>query len=224
MRSLSVEEARAFYDRFGVKQDQQLFYEGPALATLVANACLAEARSVFEYGCGTGRFAQELLEHHLQEGCRYLGVDISSTMVRLAAKRLIGYAGRASVVLSSGEATVAVPDSSIDRFISTYVLDLLPEPTSQRVIAEAHRVLSADGLLCLVGVTHGVTPLSRLVMSIWLRLFAWKPSLVGGCRPTRLVDLLLAGQWQVVSHNTVVAWGVASEVVIAKPIRAEYAA
>ena len=205
MRNLSVEEARVFYDRFGAKQDQQLFYEGPALATLVANAGFAEAQSLFEYGCGTGRFAQELLEHYLPEGCRYLGVDISSTMVRLA----------------SGEATVAVPDSSIDRFISTYVLDLLPESTAQGVIAEAHRVLSADGLLCIAGITHGVTPLSKLVMSIWLRLFAWKPSLVGGCRPTRLVDLLPAGRWQVLTHKTVVAWSVASEVVIAKPIRAD---
>ena len=90
MRNLSVEEARVFYDRFGAKQDQQLFYEGPALATLVANAGFAEAQSLFEYGCGTGRFAHELLEHYLPEGCRYLGVDISSTMVRLASERLFG--------------------------------------------------------------------------------------------------------------------------------------
>lgn len=94
MRSFSVAEARAFYDRFGAKQDRQLFYEGPALATLVANARLGEARSVFEYGCGTGRFAQELLEHYLPNECVYVGVDISSTMVRLAAERLVGHAGR----------------------------------------------------------------------------------------------------------------------------------
>jgi hypothetical protein len=103
-------------------------------------------------------------------------------------------------------------------------LDLLPEPAAQRVIAEAYRVLSADGLLCLAGITYGATPLSRLVMSIWLRLFAWKPSLVGGCRPTRLADLLPVGQWRVLSHKTVVAWSIASEVVIAKPVRAEHAA
>jgi SAM-dependent methyltransferase len=222
MRSLTTEEARTFYDRFGAKQDKQLFYEGPALGSLVANACLGDAQSVFEYGCGTGRFAQELLEHYLPESCRYLGVDISSTMVRLAEERIFAYPGRASVVLSSGEATVAVPDASIDRFISTYVLDLLPEPTARRVIAEAHRALSADGLLCLAGITHGVSPLSRLAMSIWQRLFALNPLFVGGCRPTRLVDLVPASQWQVLRHKTVIAWSIASEVVIAKPASTEH--
>jgi hypothetical protein len=56
MRMLSHEEARAFYDWFGARQDSQRFYEDPALCDLLGHADFGEARSVFEFGCGTGRF------------------------------------------------------------------------------------------------------------------------------------------------------------------------
>ena len=56
--------ARAFYDRFGKKQDCQSFYEDPALDELIAHASFEDARSVFEFGCGTGKFAARILENH----------------------------------------------------------------------------------------------------------------------------------------------------------------
>ena len=43
---LSHKEARAFYDRFGAKQDLQSFYEDPAVERLIAHADFANASAV----------------------------------------------------------------------------------------------------------------------------------------------------------------------------------
>ncbi len=217
MRTLTPDEARTFYDRFGTKQDRQAFYEAAALEALVANSDFGTARSVLEFGCGTGRFAREILERRLPPTARYLGVDLSSTMVRLASERLSPFADRASVLPASGDPVLPATDGSIDRFVSTYVLDLLPEAGVRRVLGEARRVLRPGGLLCLAGIAPGTTPLSRFVMGTWRRIFDVNPAWVGGCRPTRLTEYVLPEQWDIRFRSVVVAWGVASEVLVAAP-------
>ena len=44
----------------GAKSDTQCFYEQPALTDLVAHLELAGAEKVIEFGCGTGRLAEEV--------------------------------------------------------------------------------------------------------------------------------------------------------------------
>lgn len=216
MRTLEVEEARAFYDRFGSKQDRQSFYEAPALETLVARCALAQAHAVFELGCGTGRLAEMLLREHLPADACYLGVDISSTMITLASQRLAPFASRARVRQVEGEPRFPLEDASVDRVISTYVLDLMPEPAIRQALCEARRVLAPGGLLCLAGITNGTSAASRAVMGAWQWLFARKPSWLGGCRPLALEGFLSNG-WEIRFLRTIVACGIASEVVIASP-------
>ncbi|MEE8247987.1 MAG: class I SAM-dependent methyltransferase [Alphaproteobacteria bacterium] len=86
--TLPHHQIRAIYDRIGARQDWQGFYEGPATADLVAHLVLAEAHAVLEFGCGTGALAAALLSDHLSERCRYLALDSSPVMARLAAARL----------------------------------------------------------------------------------------------------------------------------------------
>jgi ubiquinone/menaquinone biosynthesis C-methylase UbiE len=217
VRTLTHEEAKAFYDKFGHKQDQQGFYEEPALEVLIARASLGDARSVVEFGCGTGRLALELLQHNLPEDARYLGTDISSTMVNIASDRLTPFASRAKVLQTQGEPKLPMPATSADRVVSAYVFDLLSDAEREELLAEVRRVLKVDGLLCLCGITQGTTLVSRAVMSGWNWIYARSPRLVGGCRPTRAAKLLQAVGWQIRHHQVVVAWGVASEVVIASP-------
>jgi len=219
MRTLTLEEAKAYYDSFGVKQDSQIFYEGPAIKKLLANSHFDQASSVFEFGCGTGRFAQEMINEYLPQDAIYQGIDVSATMIQLAKERLKFFGPRAMLTLSSTKVDVPLGDNSIDHFVSTYVLDLLPAVASQKVLEEAHRVLQADGLLCLVSITQGNIFLSRIVMDIWQWIFSRNPSIVGGCRPIQLTELLPAAQWQIRYQTVVVAWGIASEVLIAAPIK-----
>lgn len=221
MQHLTSSEAKVFYDRFGSKQDSQSFYESTALDQLVASSSFASAQSVFEFGCGTGRFAFDLLKHHLPASAVYRGVDISSTMVGLASARLAPYGERATVSLASGEVALGIEERSVDRLVSTYVLDLLPGSAVQQFLAEAKRVLRPDGLLCLVGITYGTTSLSRIIMNIWQRLFTRNPSWVGGCRPTLLAEQLPSAEWKVHFRTVAISWGIASEIVVASPLRAQ---
>ena len=219
MQTLTLEEARAYYDNFGAKQDSQTFYEGPAIKKLIAKGHFDRADSVFEFGCGTGRFAQELIRDYLPPDAIYSGTDVSPVMIQLATERLNSFGPRAMVTLSSANVDIPIGDDSIDRFVSTYVLDLLPQTDAQKVLEEAHRVLQVDGLLCLVSITPGRTFISRIVMDIWQWIFSRKPSMVGGCRPTQLTEFLPATQWQIRYRTVVIAWCIASEVVIAAPIK-----
>ncbi len=213
---LSQEEARAFYDRFGAKQDWQRLYEGRAVQRLLAQGHFAQAEAVFEFGCGTGAFARGLLANYLPPEATYLGCDLSTTMVRLSRARLAPFGGRAQVCLTDGSVHLPAAGATVDRFIANYVLDLLPADEITALLAEAHRLLKPGGLACLVSLGHGVTPLSRLVAALWAWVHAQRPGLVGGCRPLALGDFITAEMWQVRYQETVVALGVPSEVVVAR--------
>jgi ubiquinone/menaquinone biosynthesis C-methylase UbiE len=212
---LTPSEARVFYDRFGKKQDAQSFYEDPALDDLVAHARFAEAARVFEFGCGTGRFAARLLASDLPVSATYLGCDLSVTMMNLATERLAPYAGRARVFQADGTTRLSLADKSVDRVISTYVLDLLSDADIREVLREAHRVLIVGGKLCLVSLTTGTTLPSRVVSTLWTWTFRLRPSWVGGCRPIRLERFLNPGCWELEHEKVVSAFGVASEVSVA---------
>jgi len=82
-------------------------------------------------------------------------------------------------------------------------------------LSEARRVLGPGGLLCATGLTTGERGLARFVSRAWKGVWARWPALVGGCRPIRLVDALDSSQWVVSYQRTVVAWGIASEILIA---------
>ena len=214
---LTRQQARDFYDRFGRRQDRQAFYEQAAIDRLLELGEFESAEAVVEFGCGTGRFAQTLVEKHLSGSATYIGFDLSETMVQLTRKRLVPAGSRASVVRTDGRPRVPLPPTSCDRFISTYVLDLLSNQDISRTLAQAWKVLRPDGLLCLTGLTYGTTFVSRWVVACWLAIHSLRPSLVGGCRPISLTDFLGPASWKVLYSTTVVSWGVPSEILIAKP-------
>lgn len=213
---LTREEVRAFYDRFGALQDRQAFYEDIATRDLVAHANFEQARTVFEFGCGTGRFAADLLSHRLAENSSYMGSDLSATMVGIARQRLAQFGARAQVQLTDGTLHLAPSDATFDRFVSNYVLDLLPSNDIVLLLAEAHRVLAPDGRLCLVSGTHGVTAVSRFVSAAWAHLHRLRPALVGGCRPIELLDFLDERHWKVEYRNVVTGFGIPSEVLVGR--------
>lgn len=215
-RTLSRQQARAFYDRFGKKQDSQSFYEDIATKALIGKCEFDRARAVFEFGCGTGRFAQRLLERHLPSNARYVGVDISETMVALAKKRLVRFGHRAEVHRINGSPQIDVETGAFDRFVSTYVFDLLEFEDMRTVLGEAWRILSDGGLLGLASLTHGFTFVSRAVESIWTLIYAIRPALVGGCRPIRLSELVAEPNWRILYNDKFSGYGVPSEVLVTK--------
>jgi ubiquinone/menaquinone biosynthesis C-methylase UbiE len=215
MAGLSKEEARRFYDWLGVAQNTQAFYEDPVIADLVAHASFETARAVFEFGCGTGRLAAHLLADVLPCDCLYRAIDISPKMVQLAKQRLKPWGGRATVEVSFGAMHLPCSDARFDRFVATYVLDLLAPEDIRRLLPETGRVLVPGGLICLVSLTFGATPASRVVTRLWQAAYALAPRLVGGCRPIELRGLLSSDGWDVRYSNVVTAFGVSSEIAVA---------
>jgi len=213
-RRFGPDEAKRFYDHFGSLQDAQV-YERAALNRLVTASDFEHASAVFELGCGTGRLAAQLLEGHLPEAARYVGVDISSTMIGIATRRLARWGKRATVSQVDGTGGLPSADGSFDRFVATYVLDLLPDAAIANVLQEARRLLMGDGKLCVITSTEGTGPISHLVSAAWMRLYKINPSLVGGCRSLQRRSWLDERDWSVEHAEVVTSWGIASEVVVA---------
>lgn len=217
-RGLTKEQTIAFYDRFGAKQDRQGFYEDIALAELIQHGRFEHATRVVEFGCGTGRFALKLLADHLPPQATYWGCDVSSTMLALTAQRLLPFGERAEIWKSAGEGRLLIPDASADRFISTYVFDILAFDEIHSTIAEARRILAPDGLLCLVSLTNGEQGFSKLATALWKMVYALKPSLVGGCRPIELQPFLAEADWEILHRGVAVECGISSEVTVGRRI------
>jgi SAM-dependent methyltransferase len=207
---------RGYYDRIGRGQDTQRFYEDPATDRLLELGEFETARAVVELGCGTGRYARTLLREHLSSAATYRGFELSERMTAIAATRLRNWADRASAVRIAGQPPLPVADGAADRFLANYVLDLMTPADARRWLAEANRILGADGLLGLVSITPGSGRLSRLVSDTWTRIWRRRPMLVGGCRPIELLDLLEEHDWMVVHREVATAWAVSSEVLVAR--------
>jgi ubiquinone/menaquinone biosynthesis C-methylase UbiE len=212
---LTHQQAISFYNHLGAKQDWQAFFEAPAIHEMITHASFETAQAVFEFGCGTGAFAEQVLAHHLSGEARYLAVDSSATMVRLARSRLDRFGARVMVRRTDGSLQCAADSGSFDRFVSTYVLDLLSASDIAHLLSEAHRLLATNGRVCLVSLTHGSTRLSRLVTGTWTHLHALSPWLVGGCRPLELRDCLPGTGFHPDAMQVVTRFGIPSEVVVA---------
>lgn len=215
--SLSYEQAREFYDSFGSWQDHQI-YERSAIKALIEKSRFATAHDIFEFGCGTGALAAQLLSDHLPDDARYEGVDVSSTMISLSEQRLVSFGQRARVNQTDGSVQLRREDASCDRFISCYVFDLLSESDAESLLEDARRILVPGGLICLISLTYGRTAFSRLVESTWSFLYRRKPTLVGGCRPISLSRLVRTADWQNIDLSVVTTLGICSEVLVARKV------
>ena len=216
MRTLSHTEARRVYDFVGRKLDSQAFYEDRAADELIRFGEFSSAQSVFEFGCGTGRFAARLLADHLAEKTTYRAVDLSSTMVGVARERLAPFGQRVEIVLTEGEPMLDQPSESCDRFVCTFVLDLLSEADIRSVLREAHRILCLSGLLCLASLSTGSTSTSRFVARVWSGIHRVRPALVAGCRPIELAPFLSESQWRIAHHGRLAPFGLPSEAIVAE--------
>ena len=138
-------------------------------------------------------------------------------MVTLATTRLERWSGRAVVQQCDGEPHIEAAPGSFDRFICTYVLDLLSENDIRAILGDVHRILAPDGLLGLASLTNGPTPASWLISTTWRSLHTISPWLVGGCRPIVIERFLPQSEWVIEYAHVVTRFGVPTEIVVAKP-------
>ena len=162
----------------------------------------------------------------MPQTARYKAVDVTPKMVALTRRRLSRFietghrsTGRiVDVVQSDGGPPTGELTASYDRFVSNFVLDILPEPAISALLAAAHQMLSADGLLCLAALSPGESRASRTAMRAWQSIYAIRPELLGGCRPLELLALLPTDQWQILHKETVQPFAIPLEIVVARKI------
>jgi ubiquinone/menaquinone biosynthesis C-methylase UbiE len=217
-RVVTYEQARRIYDLIARAQDTRPLSERRALDELSRRCAFEDATAVFEFGCGTGRYAAGLMATRLPSSCTYTACDVSPRMVDLARHRLSRWASRVQIRLTDGSPRLDQADGSFDRFISTYVLDLLSASDTELLLSEAHRVLRPGGLLGLVSMTEGPSRSARVLTSAWERLWRVRPWLVGGCRPVEIAGRLEPARWSVVHRQTVGTYLLASRVVVAERV------
>ena len=221
-------EARDVYDGFARKghiggRDASGGYGGPAVSALLTMALFKDATHVFEYGCGQAKLAKLVLAD--EPALRWSCVDQSPEMVALARQAMAPYGERfACELLADGDPLLAnVPPPTVDRFVSTYVLDLLSEDDMDGVLTLAERCLDPQrGVLLLAGITWGYRDGVKVcfMTAVWELLYRIRPRTVGGCRPQKLEPYLLARGWTVESTQRTQPTGfpwMVSEVVAARP-------
>lgn len=214
---LDARAARRVYDRIGRFLDTQRVYEDVATESLTRAAHFERSTSVFELGCGTGRYAARLLATELPPTSTYMGVDVSPKMVSLSRSRLAPWFPRARVELLEPPALVLPADTgTVDRFVATYVFDLLSPEDAQALLGEAARLLRSDGLLGVVSLTNGKTTTSRILSSGMEAIAKRWPGLLGGCQPINLPDLLSGPAWSITHFELTAKFAVPSQVVIAR--------
>jgi SAM-dependent methyltransferase len=214
---LTRQEARDLYNRFSGSRGDFAFYARPAVDRLVEHGDFKSAAAVVEFGCGTGALAQRLMEQVLPIYAGYSGFDLAENMVQKTRQRLVPFGARVSVTRTDGRPRVPLPPHSCDRFVSTYVLDLMASQDIAKLLGQAWTVLRPGGLLCLANLSFGTTPLSKLVMNLWQKLHASRPAVVGGCRPIAVSSYLGPASWKILYQSTVISKGVPTEILIARP-------
>ena len=232
--TLSRSDARDVYNKFAVEghaggKDADSGYGGPAITALIEMADFESANVVLDYGCGQGKLAELIfstLPSATTNNLQWRGIDQSPKMAQRFQERCGKFEGCSVELLESGDpndVSVETMKKSVDRFVSTYCLDLLSEEDMYKVLDLAQKTLHPErGLFLLAGITWGYKSSIKtfLMTSVWEILYQVSRKKVGGCRPQRLVPYLEARGWRVEKVVQTMPNGfpwMVSEVVSARP-------
>lgn len=105
----------------------------------------------------------------------------------------------------------------VDRYVATYVLNVLPsEDAIRRLLERAHDALADSGLLCLVNQTYGRAGAERIISALWMRIYGATPAVLGNCRLLEARQYLDGSRWHLRSRDVVSRFGFCSEVLVAE--------
>jgi ubiquinone/menaquinone biosynthesis C-methylase UbiE len=147
--------------------------------------CVPRAQGkVLEIGIGSGLN----LPYYSSQVQHVCGVDPSSELQRMAARKIAAVPFEVSLFPQSAEDRLPLGDQSIDTVLMTWSLCSIPNP--EPALSEIRRVLKASGRLIFV--EHGRSPDAKVMR--WQRRLTpvWK-RIAGGCHLDRRIDELISG-------------------------------
>jgi ubiquinone/menaquinone biosynthesis C-methylase UbiE len=211
-RGLDEGQARRFYDKLGKRLSWGEPFEGRAKALAFSWVEAQPGQRVLEVGVGTGDFFASLAERGVLDEVLGVGLDVSSTMLRLTDERAPG----ARLVRGSACAPPFAP-GSFDWIYLGYTLDLFPLERVVPTLRALRELLAPEGHALICSLTEGRTVLERLSMGTWKLIHrALGPAAVGGCRPLVLSPLLEEAGFEVLRRQHVGQLGTPSEVLLAR--------
>ncbi|MBI3722592.1 NAD-binding protein, partial [bacterium] len=215
-RAVLSRQIEAHYDQMGDALERGERYESRAKARALALLDARAGHVVLEVGVGTGGLLARVVSR-VGGGGRVIGIDVAESLLRRARSKLESpdQAGKNGVTLVRGTAVrIPLKDESVDRVLTTYVLDLLEEEDVLIALAEMRRVLKPGGLVVCAGLTSRGASLAGQVVASGLALARKiRPLWTGGCRPLDLEPLARRAGLRVVTREVVEQKGRASEVV-----------
>jgi demethylmenaquinone methyltransferase/2-methoxy-6-polyprenyl-1,4-benzoquinol methylase len=206
--TISPARARRFYDRIGARYDWAEFYESEAKRLARQMLELEPGDKLLNIGIGTGKAHTEFT-HAVEPGGMACGLDLSPVMARLANRRT------GAPVVEADARFLPFGSSGFTAIYAAYVLDLMPAADIPRVLDHLFRVLAPGGRVLLLSLTEGEDFASRSLVAAWKFIYSFAPLACGGCRPLVLSEWVTAAGFVIMARETVVQWGVPSEIILA---------
>ena len=158
-------------------------------------ADIHDGQQILEVAVGTGLAFYEIVKKN--PGGTNIGIDISTGMLKKAAKRLQSLSG-ANYRLKIGNAFKIEEESQrFDLLLNSYMFDLIAFNEMDSVLTEFKRVLKKNGKLILVNMTTG----ESFGSGIYSLISRMSPKLFGGCRGVRLSEKLMQNGFQVITRE-----------------------
>lgn len=123
----------------------------PALAqAMVAPIDFATARTIVEFGPGTGAFTR-VIAHHLRPQCRYLGIELNGTFCHRLTTEFprLGFVHGSVADLTPILASQGIAE--VDAIVSGLPWATLPLSLQETVFSAVDRVLAPGGLFLTFG-------------------------------------------------------------------------
>jgi ubiquinone/menaquinone biosynthesis C-methylase UbiE len=113
------------------------------VVNLVPHLAEMGASRILDAGCGAGRNAIFLAK----QGFHVVGLDISSTALKLAQERANEIGLRNFIFVEHSFSKMPFPDDQFDAVISCYSVENVPLPETRRALGEMRRVIKQGGLV-----------------------------------------------------------------------------